>query len=109
MAFIFLANSEKWKGVVVNFFIVFGRVPFFYYIIHLYVIHLLATLLAEIEGYGWRVMIQDSLDPDLKGFGYSLPTVYLIWMAIILSLYPLCKWFDQYKQNHKEIWWLSYL
>ena len=109
MAFIFLANSEKWKGKVVDFFTVFGRVPFFYYIIHLYAIHLLAMLLAEVGGYGWRVMVQDTFDPDLKGFGYSLPVVYLVWIGIILSLYPLCKWFDRYKQNHKERWWLSYL
>ncbi len=109
VAFIFLAYSEKWKGKMVDFFCVFGRVPFFYYIIHLYTIHLLAMVLAEIGGYGWEVMIQDTFDPNLKGFGYSLPVVYLVWMGIIVSLYPVCKWFDRYKQNHKEKAWLTYL
>jgi len=35
--------------------------------------------------------------------------VYLIWIAIVSSLYPLCKWYDKYKTDHKEKWWLSYL
>lgn len=108
-AFIFLANSEKLKGKTVDFFTIFGRVPFFYYIIHLYAIHILATILAEIGGYGWRIMIQDTFDPNFKGFGYDLPIVCIIWLSIVLSLYPLCKWFDNYKQNHKDKWWLSYL
>ena len=45
----------------------------------------------------------------LKGFGFNLIAVYLIWIAVIVLLYPLCKKFDSYKQNHKEKWWLSYL
>jgi hypothetical protein len=88
---------------------VFGRVPFFYYIIHLYTIHILAAILAEVSGYGWRIMVQNNFDPDLKGFGYGLGTVYLIWLGIIMALYPLCKKFDAYKQSHKNKWWLSYL
>lgn len=108
-ALLFLANTENLRGRLVNFFTVFGRVPFFYYIIHLYTIHLLAAVLAEVSGFGWRIMVQDNFDPDLKGFGYGLGTVYLIWIGIILALYPLCKKFDAYKQSHKEKWWLSYL
>ncbi|MEO7768242.1 MAG: heparan-alpha-glucosaminide N-acetyltransferase domain-containing protein [Ferruginibacter sp.] len=108
-AILFLANAEKLKGKIVDFFIVFGRVPFFYYIIHLYAIHILAAILAEMEGYGWKIMIQYTFDPDLKGFGYNLPLVCLIWIGIVLALYPLCKKFDTYKQNNKDKWWLSYL
>jgi hypothetical protein len=46
---------------------------------------------------------------ELKGYGLKLWMVYLIWIGIILLLYPLCKKFDNYKQTHKEKWWLSYL
>lgn len=44
----------------------------------------------------------------LKGYGFSLLVVYLIWIGIVLLLYPLRKRFDRYKQSHKEKWWLSY-
>jgi len=46
---------------------------------------------------------------ELKGYGLNLWMVYLIWISVIILLYPLCKKFDKYKQNHKEKWWLSYL
>ena len=111
-AFIFLANSEKLKGRVVDFFSTFGRVPFFYYILHLYLIHLIALIFAELSGFGWQTMILEEWVNDtaaLKGFGYSLWVVYAVWIAVIILLYPICKKFDNYKQNNKDKWWLSYL
>jgi hypothetical protein len=43
------------------------------------------------------------------GEGYSLGVVYLIWIAVVFLMYPVCKWYDKYKTNHKEKKWLSYL
>ena len=109
---VFLANSENWKGRLVNFFSVFGRVPFFYYIIHIFAIHLASMLYAEVTGYGAEKLILEGWItelPRMRGFGLPLVWVYTIWIGIILLLYPLCKWFDNYKQAHKEKWWLSYL
>ncbi|HOY13504.1 MAG TPA: heparan-alpha-glucosaminide N-acetyltransferase domain-containing protein [Saprospiraceae bacterium] len=109
---LFLANTEKLKGKVVNFLSVFGRVPFFYYILHLYLIHLLAMFAAELSGFGWQSMILlkfVSRVEALKGFGFNLMVVYAIWILVILMLYPICRKFDQYKQTNKEKWWLSYL
>lgn len=107
--FLFLANSEKWKGKLVDCFCVFGRVPFFYYILHLYTIRILGMVLAHLTGYGWKSAVQHDFEIDLKGFGFSLPVVYVIWIAIIIALYPVCKKFDRYKQSHRQQWWLSYL
>jgi uncharacterized membrane protein len=109
---IFLANSENLKGKVVNFFATFGRVPLFYYIAHLYLIHLLALLATGFSGYDWDSYILTTWmteSSELKGFGFSLWVVYAVWIAVILMLYPICKKFDTYKQYHKEKWWLSYL
>lgn len=111
--FLFLANAEKLKGKVVDFFCVFGRVPFFYYILHIFLIHFIAVLAAEITGFGWQVMVSmpkfvTRIDA-LKGYGFNLVTVYIIWIVVIVLLYPLCKKFDNYKQTHKDKWWLSYL
>lgn len=112
VAFIFLANTEKLKSRLADFFKVFGRVPFFYYIIHIYLIHALALLYSELSGFGWEKMILKNWvteDPLLKGYGLNLGYVYLVWIAIILLLYPVCKKFDLYKRNNKDKWWLSYL
>ena len=110
-ALLFMAYSEKAKGRLIEFIKLIGRVPFFYYILHLYLIHLLALLAAEITWDGWQTMIIEAWvtdSPELKGFGFSLGTTYLIWGLIIALLYPLCKAFDRYKQSHKEKQWLSY-
>jgi uncharacterized membrane protein len=78
-ALIFLANSEKLKGAIVDFFCTFGRVPFFYYIIHIYLIHLLALIAAQLSGFGWHAMVLGnwiSFVPALKGYGFPLWVVY---------------------------------
>ncbi|MBK5278751.1 MAG: DUF1624 domain-containing protein [Bacteroidia bacterium] len=109
---LFLANVENVKGSVVNVFSMFGRVPFFFYILHIFLIHLVALVAAEATGFGWQKMILSNWlteVPELKGYGFSLWAVYLIWVGVIVALYPLCKRFDVYKLNHKEKWWLSYL
>jgi hypothetical protein len=72
----------------------------------------LALITAEFTGFGWQKMILPALPfrvEALKGFGFNLFIVYLIWIAVIALLYPFCKKFDAYKQAHKEKWWLSYL
>ena len=110
--FLFLANSENLKGRLVNFFRTFGRVPFFYYILHLYLIHFVAMIFAQLSGFGWQKMILPfwiTEIPDMKGYGFSLWVVYIVWIGVIALLYPLCKKFDSYKQHHKEKSWLSYL
>ena len=113
-AIIFLAFAEKplnWLGKKI---IPFGRVPLFFYILHLYLIHLLAVVAVVWSGRSWTEMIfplncngKDA--PWLKGYGYSLAGVYFVWILVVVLLYPLCKKFDNYKQSHKEKWWLSYL
>ena len=111
-SFLFLANAEKLKGKVVDFFCVFGRVPFFYYIIHIYLIHFMATFAAYFTGFGWQALVLPTFITRveaLKGYGFNLVTVYIVWIGVILLLYPLCKKFDNYKQSHKEKAWLSYL
>ncbi len=108
---IFLGHSEKLKGRVVDYFATFGKVPFFIYILHIYAIHLFATILAELTGFGYESMILSgfvSTNKQLIGYGLNLGWVYVIWATIMLMLYPSCKWFSNYKMNHKEQWWLSY-
>jgi uncharacterized membrane protein len=84
----------------------------FYYLVHLYLIHLGAMLAASLSGFSWKDMILTSWissETKLRGYGFSLAVVYAIWVVLIVILYFLCKWYDVYKKRHKEKWWLSYL
>jgi uncharacterized membrane protein len=102
-----LVPFERWTGPVARFFIVYGRVPLFYYILHLFLIHVIAVLVAGATGFGARNLVREwmSIPP---GWGFPLPVIYLIWVAVVLSLYPLCRWFAGVKARRREAW-LSYL
>ena len=109
---IFLAFTENVSRKLTMPVIHFGRVPMFYYIVHIYLIHLLAMVAAELSGFHWYDMILErrpQFDPQLKGYGFSLLATYFVWIGVVLMLYPLCKWYDEYKTAHKDKWWLSYL
>jgi uncharacterized membrane protein len=112
-ALIFLALTEKPLNAFTQSITVFGRVPMFYYLLHIFLIHLFALIAAVISGYKWTDMILTTMiyrSPALKGYGFNLLTVYIVWAALILMLYPICKWFDNYKRTHRSgQWWLSYL
>ena len=112
-AMIFLSLAEKPLNTVSEKISVFGRVPFFYYVVHLYLIHLLAIIGAIISGYNWSDMILSNRInrvPELKGYGFNLLTVYLVWIGLVLLLYPFCKRFDRYKRTHQsKKHWLTYL
>lgn len=107
-----LANSEKWKGKLVDFICTFGRVPFFFYIIHIYLIHLIAIGLATLTGFGWKknmvLAAWGAIENPIPGYGFPLWVVNAVWISVILVLYPICKRFDRYKQGNKDKRWLSY-
>jgi len=112
-AILVLAFAENIKGRMSKIISVYGRVPMFYYVLHIFVIHLFTMIAAGLfTDFSWKVWILKEplwFTETLKGYGFSLATVYLVWMVIVIGVYPLCKWYDRYKQNHKEKWWLSYL
>lgn len=110
--FLFLYATESIKNKITDFFLVFGRVPFFYYVLHIFIIHLSALVLHVLLGGNWRDMILDAsifTTNTMATYGYSLFVVYLVWIAIVLSLYPICKKYMEYKVTNKGKWWLSYL
>lgn len=92
--------------------IIIGRVPLFYYIVHLYLIHALAMLAAVLTGFPWQAMILPvwvNFAPDLVGYGFSLSATWLIWLAIVVMLYPLCVYWDKFKTRNKNKWWVGYV
>lgn len=109
-AIVLLAFIEKIKIRPWNFFITYGRVPFFFYILHFYLIHILCLIAFYASGYGSGDIIPQG-SPFLfrpLHFGYRLWAVYGIWIAVVLALYPLCKKYERYKSTQKK-WWTSYL
>jgi uncharacterized membrane protein len=111
-AILALAFIEGIKNRVTAFFMTYGRVPFFYYILHFYLIHLVCMVFYYSIWAG-TYPVKDPRVPFLfRPFddGFPLWVVYVIWIAIVLALYPLCRWYDRYKTaNIKERWWLSYV
>jgi uncharacterized membrane protein len=93
--------------------LIFGRVPLFFYLIHLPLIHstaLAVTYFRELP-VDWLLSRGIHAFPTIPApeYGFNLPMVYGIWMVILLLLYPLCKGFARYKLHHPERWWLSYI
>src|SRR5882672_8458009 len=84
-----------------------GRAPLAFYVAHLYLIHALAVVLGFMQGFAPREFFTHyRFFP--KGFGVGLLGVYLIWIAVVVILYPLCRWVAAVKARRKE-WWLSYV
>jgi uncharacterized membrane protein len=111
-ALLFLAFTEKPLNSFTQKLVVLGRVPMFFYIIHIYFIHLLAVAAIVISGHPWQDMVLHTWvtsNEQLKGYGYPLWVVYVLWMLVMICLYPLCKNYDAYKKAHREKRWLSYI
>jgi uncharacterized membrane protein len=106
-AILLLSFFDKRQFRPFNPLLIFGRVPLFYFLVHLYVIHLLAVLLAWLR-YGKLVPVNPQLKIFPQGYGYDLWAVYVIWIGIVVIIYPLCLWFANIKQRRHD-WWLSYL
>jgi uncharacterized membrane protein len=110
---IFLALTENVHGAIARKIKTIGRVPMFYYLAHLYLIHISALIAAVASGRSWTDMVNFSTwitnEPKLQGYGFSLGVTYAVWAGLIVVLYFLCRWYDQYKSSHREKWWLSYL
>lgn len=105
---LFLAFAEKPLNKFTSIISVYGRVPMFYYILHIYLIHITAVVIELIEGYKeGDVFNSNILNPVTTGF--SLLGVYAVWLSLVALLYPLCKRYDAYKRANKHKWWLSYL
>jgi uncharacterized membrane protein len=104
-ALLLLAAFDNLRGRWARWLITYGRVPFFFYVTHLYLIHglALAFALAMNPAHSSR-----PLSPEIPAVVLSLANVYFVWLFVLILLYPLCRWFAELKQRRTE-WWWSYL
>jgi uncharacterized membrane protein len=113
-ALLLMAWLDQFVFTKTNPLIVFGRVPLFYFLVHFFLIHLLAFPFAFIR-YGHAAFLLDPA-PSMggpanlypPGYGYPLWVVYLVWFAVVALMYPICLWYARLKERISDRW-LSYL
>jgi uncharacterized membrane protein len=98
-ALMLLASFEHVRGGFASLLGTFGRVPFFYYVIHIYLIHGLAVATA----FAMTGVLTSTPEISL-----SLAGVYFVWLLVLVLLYPICRWFAELKKSGNGRWW-SYL
>jgi uncharacterized membrane protein len=110
---VFLWALDRRTPVALRPTLILGRVPMFYYLLHMPVIHLLAVALCYARYSQVHWMFESPTISQFPitappGWGFSLPVVYLIWASLVVALYPLCRWFARLKRRRGDAW-LSYL
>ena len=107
---LFLSFIEGKGNAFTRVVTVYGKVPMFYYLIHWNIIHLLMLAMVFFEGFRADQLVFGAFQFGRPpGSGISLGMVYLIWLCVVASLYPLCVWYGKYKASHPEKRWLRYL
>jgi hypothetical protein len=103
---------EGLRGAIASRIAIFGRVPFFYYVLHIPLIHAMALVVSKIRlgvVSPWLFTNHPMGNPEPPaGYVWSLPLLYLVWALAILLLYFACRWFAGLKARRND-WWLSYL
>jgi uncharacterized membrane protein len=110
MMFVLLAVADTQPTWFSNMLATYGKVPLFYYLLHWYLIHSLMFGMVFLQGFSWKdIPIGTFSFGRPPNSGVELGIVYVVWLGVVVALYPLCRWYAQYKATHKEIKWLSYL
>jgi uncharacterized membrane protein len=107
-AAIFCAYADRIGGGVRTVLVTYGRVPFAFYVAHFYLIHALSVGLGALQGFPASRMLTLQTFYPKTGYGLPLAGVYLVWIGVVVSLYPLCRWMAGVKTQRRD-WWLSYL
>jgi uncharacterized membrane protein len=110
-AIFFLGLFDYPLGAWAKPIITFGRVPMFFYLLHIPLIHG-GIVLLDLFRYGWSPAMTSMIDPRNPDFpsdyGVSLMWVYIVWVIVVLILYPPCAWFAEVKRRRRD-WWLKYI
>jgi uncharacterized membrane protein len=105
---VLLAALDGLRGPVARWLRTFGEVPFFFFLLHLLLIHGAARLWTQFA-FGQSVNFSfASVAEWPAGYRPDLGRVYLVWLLVLVALYFPCRWYGRYKKGHAH-WWLSYL
>jgi len=108
--FFILFLAEGKNNRMTRFFVTYGRVPMFFYLLHWYIVHISMFVMILLQGVTFEQMPFGVMNfgRPAEGVGLDLPYVYLYWASLILFMYPLCKWYGNYKAGNKQKKWLAY-
>ena len=106
-AAILCAFAERLRGAIRDVLVTFGRAPLAFYVAHLYLIHAAALALGVVQGFAAQQFLTHYRYFP-QGYGVGLSGVYLIWTAVVVMLYPFCRWVAGVKAQRTD-WWLSYI
>jgi predicted acyltransferase len=86
---------------------IYGRVPFFYFLLHIAIVHLLALVVSAMSGGDWRWWIAEIphggvLTGRPPGYGYGLGVIWCLWPLVVLACYPACKWYADLKMRSRN-------
>lgn len=103
--------AERARGWISEVFVTIGRVPFFYYLLHVLVIHLsaLAVNYLKFGAAHQEFYVTAPYTWLSEAFIWGLPLLYVVFLADVVVLYFLCKWYASYKQSHTHLTWLKYI
>jgi len=111
ITFLILYFADGIKNKVVDVVSVYGKVPLFYFLLHFYLLHIMMVVMMLLQGFHFQEL-------DFNPFGFGRPkgesgvtlwAIYVIWVSVVIALYPVCKWYGKYKMVHSENKWLKYL
>ena len=105
-----LLDGAEAKSGLSRILVVFGRVPLFYYVLHLYLLRTLANAVAiAYHQPVWHGTVIADFAEKPAGYGHGLLFVYAMWILAVVILYVPCRWFMEFRSRHREWEWLSYL
>lgn len=111
ITFLLLAFADQFQNGIKKITLVYGKVPFFYFVIHFYIIHIITLSILFLQGInGHQLEFASGTFGRPKGLESGLPlwAIYLIWISVVAFLYKPCEWFGKYKAENKH-WWLKYI
>jgi len=98
--------KNKWTELVC----VYGKVPLFYFVLHWYLIHPLVFAMVFLQGFKSSDMVFGfNFGRPKSGSGLPLWAIYMVWIAIVTAMYPLCRRYGRYKERNKGKMWVRLL
>jgi uncharacterized membrane protein len=105
-----LLDGARAQSGLGRILLVYGRVPLLYYVLHLYLLHLMATVVSlAFHQPVWHGTVIADFAQRPAGYGHGLAFIYAMWILAVAILYLPCLWFMNFRSRHRDWPWLSYL